>query len=149
MPIKRLTPNSAIAAHLEAQIKRREDAIIYNLSYVGEQCVAEARTAGSYTDRTGNLRGSTGYVIIKDGQILRSGGFEPVNGTENGSRGIKDGPTFARSLATEYPHGIVLIVVAGMKYAAYVSAKGYNVLDSAELLAQKIVPQMLAQLGIG
>ncbi len=148
MPIRQLTPNSQIAAHLEAQLQRRENAIIYNLTYVGERCVVEARTASTFLQQTGNLRSSMGYVIIKDGQVLRQGGFEPTTGTERGAKGMTDGASFANSLAAEYPKGIVLIVVAGMNYASYVSAKGFNVLDSAEQLAQRLVPQMLAKLGI-
>lgn len=146
MAIKRITTNAEISAHLATQLDRREEVIIYNFTYVGERCVTEARTSGSYTDRTGNLRGSVGYVVIKDGQVLRSGGFAPTNGSEQGSKGITNGERFARSLAAEFPRGIVLVVVAGMSYASYVSARGYNVLDSAEQLAQKIVPQILAKI---
>jgi len=36
--------------------------------------------------------------------------------------------------------------VAGMKYAAYVEARNYNVLSSAELLAEKEVPKLLKAL---
>jgi hypothetical protein len=49
-------------------------------------------------------------------------------------------------LAPQYTCGIALIVVAGMEYAATVAAKGYNVLDSAELTAQALVPKLLQQL---
>ena len=39
-----------------------------------------------------------------------------------------------------------LVVVAGMNYAAYVEAKGYNVLSSAEHLAERELPRMLDKL---
>lgn len=143
MGIKRITPISEVDAYLEEQTQRIERRIIYNLSYVGEQCVNEARNSGSYTDRTGNLRSSTGYVIAKDGQIVRMSDF---NAVKNGKEGAKDGSAFARRLVNDFPDGIVLIVVAGMNYASYVSAKGYNVLDSAELLAERIVPSLMKQL---
>jgi hypothetical protein len=39
-----------------------------------------------------------------------------------------------------------LILVAGKEYAAYVSAR-YDVLDSAELLAEKLLPGILKKLG--
>lgn len=134
---------SEVDAYLEEQTQRIEKRIIYNLSYVGEQCVNETRSNGSYTDRTGNLRSSTGYVIVKNGKIVRISDFTSV---KNGSDGSKDGATFARRLVKKFPEGIVLIIVAGMNYAAYVSAKGYNVLDSAELLAQRLVPGLMKQL---
>ena len=42
--------------------------------------------------------------------------------------------------------GVALVVVAGMNYAAYVEAKGYNVLSSAEHLAERELPRMLEKL---
>ena len=50
-------------------------------------------------------------------------------------------------LISENPKGIVLIVVAGMNYARYVEKMGLNVLDSSEMLAKKLVPRMLKDLG--
>ena len=40
----------------------------------------------------------------------------------------------------------LIVVVAGMNYAAYVEAKGYNVLASAEHLAERELPRMLEKL---
>lgn len=135
---------SEVDAYLEEQIQRIEQQTIYNLSYVGEQCLNEARNNGSYLDRTHNLRSSTGYVIVKDGKIVKMGDFTPIKG---GNEGAQGGAAFARQLVKEFPSGIVLIVVAGMNYAAHVSARGYNVLDSAELLAEQLVPSLMKQLG--
>jgi hypothetical protein len=147
MSIKRETPNSAIDDYIEELAERRMQAIIRNLCYVGEQCVNEARSynGNQYTDQTGNLRSSTGYVVVSDGNIVQVGNFQQI---KSGSEGTKAGQAFARQIASQFSKGICLIVVAGMKYATYVSAKGYNVLDSSELLAEKLVPQMLEQLGI-
>ena len=50
-------------------------------------------------------------------------------------------------LISENSKGIVLIVVAGMNYARYVEKMGLNVLDSSEMLAKKLVPRMLKDLG--
>ena len=135
---------SEVDAYLDEQIERIEQLIIYNLSYVGEQCLTEARNTNSYKDQTGNLRSSIGYTIVKDGRVIRQSDFAVVR---KGSEGKSEGEQFARSLASKFPEGIVLIVVAGMNYASYVSAKGYNVLDSAELLADRLVPSILKQLG--
>lgn len=139
MPITQTTPDAAISAYLADQIKRREDAIIYNLEYVGTECINEGRNNGAYQDRTGNLRNSIGYLILKDGVQV--------------SMNIQDGEGAATAkhqllaLASRYPHGIVLIVVAGMNYASSVEARNYNVLASAELLAEKLVPEILGELG--
>ena len=144
MGAKQITPMSEVEAYLDEQIERIEQLIIYNLSYVGEQCLTEARNTNSYKDQTGNLRSSIGYTIVKDGRVIRQSDFAVVR---KGSEGKSEGEQFARSLAAKFPEGIVLIVVAGMNYASYVSAKGYNVLDSAELLADRLVPSILKQLG--
>ena len=135
---------SEVEAYLDEQIEMIEQLIIYNLSYVGEQCLTEARSTNSYKDQTGNLRSSIGYIIVKDGRVIRQSDFAVVR---TGSQGKSEGEQFARSLASKFPEGIVLIVVAGMNYASYVSAKGYNVLDSAEQLADRLVPSILKQLG--
>jgi hypothetical protein len=143
MGINQITPMAEIERYLHEQIVRRERAIIYNLSYVGEQCVNQARSAGSYTDQTGNLRSSTGYVIAMDGRIVQSGGFEVV---KTGGTGASNGKAFANQLVSQFPNDVVLIVVAGMNYAAEVSARGKDVIDSAELLAQRLVPQVMKKL---
>lgn len=144
MPIKQITPAQAIESYLNKEIAKKEKAILYKLSYVGEACVNEARTSGQYIDQTGNLRSSIGYIITKDGTIVQQSGFQQV---KDGAAGTKDGEAFARQLASKFPTGICLIVVAGMNYAGYVSAKGYNVMDSSEDLAEKLVPQVMKQLG--
>lgn len=145
MPIKQTTPHGRIEAYIKEKLERQLAVIEYNLNYVGEMCVNAARASSGYTDRTHNLRSSTGYVIVRDGKVVRQSKFDPVSG---GSEGGKSGEEYARKLAMDYPDGFALIVVAGMNYAAYVSAKGRDVLDSAELLAERLVPQMLKQLGL-
>jgi hypothetical protein len=144
MPIKRLTPDSAIDDYVANLIERKTRAIIRSLCYVGEQCVNEARTGGSYTDRTGDLRSSTGYVVVADGNVIQMSDFPQV---KKGKQGSTEGKQFIKQLIGKFPTGICLIVVAGMNYATYVSAKGHNVLDSSELLAEKLVPQIVKKLG--
>ena len=85
-----------------------------------------------------------GYVVVNDGQIVYESAFSK---TMAGKEGSDAGRQFARSLASQHPEGIVLIVVAGMNYARYVADKGFNVLDSAEILADRLVPSIMEQLG--
>ena len=144
MPIRQITPKSKIDAYIEARMNRLKRAIIYNLCVVGEKVRNEALDNGSYTDRTKNLRSSVGYVVVVDGQVYKMSAFGKPDGNDEGR---STGMSYARSLAGKFPKGIVLIVVAGMRYASYVSAKGYNVLDSSELLADQLVPKMLKKLG--
>ena len=145
MPIIQTTPQQEIDAYMAEGIKRIEYALVYNLQYVGERCVNAARKSKSYLDQTGNLRSSVGYVISVDGNVVNSSDFDTV---KNGENGAKEGYEYACSLASQFPQGICLIVVAGMNYAAYVSATGRDVLDSAELLAEQLVPKMLSKLKI-
>ena len=144
MPIKRLTPTTEIDRYIAGRVEAIKKALVYNLCAVGEQVLNAARLTNSYKDQTGNLRSSIGYVVAVDGEIVQMSSFDTVKEGREGSRGGKE---YAMQLVRDFPHGIVLIVVAGMNYASYVSAKGYDVLDSSELLADKLVPQMLQQLG--
>jgi len=144
MPIKRLTPTTEIDRYIAGRVEAIKKALVYNLCAVGEQVLNAARLTNSYKDQTGNLRSSIGYVVAVDGEIVQMSSFDTIKEGREGSRGGKE---YAMQLVRDFPHGIVLIVVAGMNYASYVSAKGYDVLDSSELLADKLVPQMLQQLG--
>jgi hypothetical protein len=38
-------------------------------------------------------------------------------------------------------------MATGMNYSSYVAAKGYNVIDSAEDMAERLVPQLMRELG--
>lgn len=139
------TPMAEIRRELEREVELRKRVLRRSLLAAAEE-ISNTATAGStnpYTDRTGNLRSSVGAVVVQDGKIVGRRGFEKVN---HGVDGDAEGRDYAESLAKNSPSGTVLIAVAGKKYASYVADKGYDVLDSAELLAERIVPQMLAEL---
>nr|DAJ32861.1 MAG TPA: hypothetical protein [Caudoviricetes sp.] len=132
---------------LREKIEKYHQKVIRILKYVGEKCINEAREHGSYQDQTGNLRSSIGYVVLQDGKPIEKGGFTPTErGTKKGKDGQKEGESFINKVISQYPKGFVLVVVAGMKYASYVEARNYNVLSSAELLAEKEVPKLLKAL---
>ena len=121
-------------------ISQKEKAILETLDYIGQQCQNDARSNGAYQDHTGNLRASCQYRVIRDGKTYSGSGSE-------GSEGANAGDELLDKLSFQYSmDGAVLIVVAGMKYAAAVEAKGFNVLTSAELLADQLVPQLLDKL---
>lgn len=145
MPIKQTTTAEQIDAYIAQRVNAVQNVILYRMSYIGEQVLNAARSTNSYKDQTGNLRSSIGYVIVKDGSVVRASSFEQV---KNGSDGTSKGRSYAESLAARYKNGIALIVVAGMNYAAYVKKRGYDVIDSSELLAEQLVPQMLRELGL-
>ncbi len=144
MPIRQITPMSEIDRYTEQRLRGLEQAVIRTLAYCGELCLNVARSTNSYKDQTGNLRSSIGYVVAVDGRIVSQSSFETV---KEGGQGSKQGAAFAKQLVRRFPKGICLIVVAGMEYAVHVKNRGYDVLDSSELTADRIVPSMLKQLG--
>ena len=149
------TVQEEIEREVNEAIERTMRAVIMNLKVIGEKCVNAARQLPSlsradkaaarphqpnYIDDTSNLRSSICYVLVVDGQIISESDFAVVG---NGQQGSQAGKSFAESLAANYPTGFALIVVAGMHYAEYVAAKGYDVLDTAELLAEQLVQQLM------
>lgn len=143
MPIK--CEMSGVNASVQRAVDTIHAKAIRRLAYIGEMCINEARgknngsQKGSYTDQTGNLRSSIGYVIADNGNIVDSSSFDVV---KQGSQGSADGRSFAQRIAASYPSNLVLIVVAGMNYAVHVQHKGYDVLASAETLARDLVRKM-------
>lgn len=149
MPIELKTPKDEVQSYLTRRVERMTQALIFNLRVIGEKVVNRGRITAEkgrdFTDQTGNLRSSIGYVITLDGRVVQESSFEVV---KDGAAGAEEGRTFAYKLAQQYPTGICLIVVAGKSYAKYVAARGYDVIDSSEILARQLIPQMLKQLGI-
>lgn len=151
MGIRITTPLSEIDAYIERSLEKAKQAIIDRLCYIGSLCINEAREHGDYNNPTGNLRSSIGYVVVVDGQVYEKAIVEM---TKNGTEGRKEADAFLSRLASEHKTGICLIVVAGMNYASYVEhgtkRNNYtprNVLTSAKLLADRLVPQLLEQIG--
>ena len=134
-----------IAPHLYKEAKERAMTVVNNvLSYVGERAVNEAREHGSYTDQTGNLRSSIGYVVISDGKVEGE-----QKQYKDGKEGLAKGKAMLDKLASKREGDADLHIVAGMEYADYVERlKHKNVLSSARVLADKEVPEMLEALGL-
>jgi hypothetical protein len=106
-------------------------AVIEQLEAVCIDTVAEARRLDTYTDRTGNLRSSIGFVIYHDGQkvkesFINKAGPEAKEG--DGQKGADKGASIANAAAQSWPTGIVAVIVAGMDYALFVESKGYDVI---------------------
>jgi hypothetical protein len=128
----RFKPNFSkkdIRDFIRSKVQVIENILLDRLKQCGEQFVADARSTSTYTDRTRNLRGSIGYVILKDGTEI-FGNFEGV------STGQATAQKFIRSVKGDYPRGFVLIVVAGMNYAAAVESKGFDVITGSSQTAE-------------
>ncbi|CAG5072872.1 hypothetical protein DYBT9623_04412 [Dyadobacter sp. CECT 9623] len=146
-----------IRAKLEADAKKIEKAILFRLQYLGEECVAMARSLDTYIDQTGNLRNSVGYIIAKDGRVVSNNFRKSASvtsttqsgkpkTTKGSSDGLKAGEALAMEVLLGTKRGYILIVVAGMAYAEHVETMGYDVLSSAEQFAKKEMPLMKAKL---
>ena len=128
-------PKDDVRSLLASHMMRVREAIVSRLSEIGELSVALARASGNYTDRTGNLRSSIGYVVAENGVVLASSSFGSILGASEGPR---KGRALANEIASQ-SRGLVLILVAGIDYAQYVADKGFDVLDSGDILARQLV----------
>ena len=126
----------------ELDQKFREFEELYNrkavewMARLGEIVVKYAREHGNYTDRTANLRNSIGYLVVHSGNVVTSsfeGNTAPTIGKgSNSDMAHNKGLDHARSVAKELDKTKTYLVwVAGMEYAAYVEANGYDVIQSS------------------
>lgn len=133
------------------------------LSYIGEHLCNHARTitkdghsVGGYDDDTANLRSSIGYRIFKNGEAVKDGGFQNVTVTNKKGEtvtgsGIEEAKDALEryGLAHDIPiDGWTLVIVAGMSYATYVEAKGYNVLHLTKAEMYKEIEELKKDLGL-
>lgn len=146
MAIKPNFTKDDVRKRFDAFLNEIEKKQIARLQRLGEMCLVEARTNKGYMMQTGALLSSTGYEVFVDGVAIHSQ-FDAASGAESNAAetGIKSGQSIAETIG-KGSKGIALVVVAGMNYAAYVEAKGYNVLSSAEHLAERELPRMLEKL---
>ena len=140
MGIKPKFGSGYVAGQVKAFQDRLEKATVFMLQYLGEELARYAKDQHNYQDQTGNLTNSIGYAVVKQGKILCYGGeIQPGEGAEEGLK-------VAKQMAATLPNSFSLIIVAGMNYAAYVEARGYNVILPAQLKAMKDFPEAVKRL---
>ena len=137
-----------IRERINDAIERRKAALIAQLFYIGEECLANARANHLYLNQTGNLCSSIGYCVIVDGQIVHEGEWRETAGLQgDGKDGMQKGMEYLHNLATEQPtEGITFLMVAGMPYAQYVEAMSLDVLDTSEQMAKAKIKSMIDRL---
>lgn len=124
MPIK-IKNIDKIKGQLKSVAEKIEFDIIEAMKRAGEDFATSARemkgSQGGFDDRTGNLRSSIGYCILKDGEVI----FGDFKGKST------EGISAAKQAVSEVPkkQGFQLIGVAGMEYASAVESKGKNVIS--------------------
>ena len=132
--------NNPINDSIKAFQNNLEKAIIVQLQMLGEELAKYAKDQHNYQDQTGNLTNSIGYAVVRQGKILTYGGENQPG--EGAAEGLK----VAQQMAATLPNSFSLIIVAGMNYAAYVEAKGYNVILPAQLKAMKDFPEAMKRI---
>lgn len=120
--LKPLWKRSNIKKLFENFGERAEWMIEGLLKRTGEEFVKIARESGQYTDRTGNLRSSIGYVIARSGTIANKDFKMSEKAGTDKRTGVHEGEQLAMDVVKSHTKGYVLVCVAGMKYAAYVEA---------------------------
>ncbi|VDH16109.1 Uncharacterised protein [Algoriella xinjiangensis] len=107
---------------------------------LGESVISHAKDSVGFTDQSGNLRSSIGYVLFVNGQVYRE--FY-----EGKAVGTSEGKQFARELASKAKRApIVLVFTAGMNYAYSVESRGYNVLAASENYAKQAANLIIKQM---
>ena len=138
----RLDATKALA-ELNRVAKSIDEAIVTKLTDAGEELVDIAKETHTYKNRTGNLTASIGYGVVKDGNLVKIGGFD--DSLMGGAQGEIELRRMSNQMTnTKY----AIIVIAGADYAESVNRKGFVVLDDAELSADEIVERLLSQIEI-
>ena len=132
MGIKANFTQEDVRKRFDAFLSEIEKKQIARLQRLGEMCLVEARNNKGYMMQTGALLSSTGYQVFVDGVAVHSQ-FDAASGAESGAAatGMKAGQSIAERVG---------------KGTKGVAAKGYNVLSSAEHLAERELPRMLDKL---
>lgn len=148
---------SGVKGYIASELKKFEEEVEFVFMQAGELAMkaqTDRRTlysdGGTYQSQTGNLASSTGYTVVRKGEIVGDGGFEAKGGRIEGSTGAEGaaaGKDYSVELAQGEQGDFVLIGSAGMGYAESVqNEKGKDVLATAELTADKILPELLKEL---
>lgn len=111
-------------------IDRTEEKTYLLLAKAGELFVKYARENGGYSDQTGNLRSSIGYLIVCSNEILSENFEQSDKGTDR-TTGLGKARQLAMQIGSSHPSGWLLICVAGMNYAASVEARGKDVITGS------------------
>lgn len=113
---------------IQRAIRAADKAMFDILKDAGDVFVNTARVRSEFTTRTGKLRSSIGCVVMKNGSTIYQNFVLDESGTDPGE-GLKRGIEFAKDQGDG--SGYILVVVAGMHYAAAVESKNYDVLTNS------------------
>ena len=116
------------------------------LDYLAFEIITDARNKtkaiGGFDDDSGNLWSSIGFILMYDGEVLHED-FKESNQGSDRATGVEVGRKMAGDIAKENPEGWAIVIVAGMNYASWVEAKGYDVISGSTLIPEARLAQVL------
>ena len=121
MALKSNWNSAASMRDLQAQAEKINQRIVAAFHMAGLKFIRAVRSQpgghpqGFYNDQTTNLRNSTQYFILLDGEVLEQ--------SDSSNSGIN-----WSLIEPNIRQGYQLIGIAGMNYASTVESKGYNVI---------------------
>ena len=118
-------------ADLDSFIKGIEPEVVGFLDERARQAVALQQAKSDYQNHTWNLRSAVGYVVTYNGKEKKR-----FIGDQNHPDPRADEAT-NKLLNEENKAGTGIIFGDGMFYASFVSSKGYDIIDTAELYLAK------------
>lgn len=133
---KPLFKMSNIHKDIQRHLRAADKALFEAMKDAGLAFAKAARMRSEFQDQTGNLRSSIGCIILKDG-VVKYKNFVLSNKGTDKTTGLKKGREVGLETAIEFAQdnglreGYVLVVVAGMHYAAAVESKNYDVLTNS------------------
>lgn len=136
MGLRALFTKADIANMIDKAAVNIDKLTIQRLNLIGFNFVKNARLQADFTDRTGNLRSSIGYIILRNGDQVSENFEKSKKGTDKAT-GEATAKQLAKNIGDKYTSGYALIVVAGMEYAAAVESKGRDVLTGSSIEATK------------
>jgi len=105
---------------------------INSLAYAkGETRATLEIDSPGFNDDTGNLRSSIGFILTHNGKTIKEDFQQSAAGTDK-STGVETGRSYAKKV-TQDEFGWSMTAVAGMEYAGWVEALGYDVLTGSTL----------------
>jgi len=141
MGLSPVTNVLAVSRYMDGFLADQERKAVEALSYAGEDFVNNARGLSTYKDRTGNLRSSIGYAVLKDGEVVKKN-----------LQGTAEGQSKAEEVIAELKGSTIgelaLIGFAGMEYAAAVESRGYDVISGSVPLAKALVKELKKVLAV-
>lgn len=127
----KLTNINEIMKAVRQNTEDNKQRMINKMFELGYKAIVEARDNADFLNHSNNLRSSLGIAVALNGRIVKSDFEIRLGGKDgDGQQGLEHAKELISKTATEYPNTIVLILVAGEKYAFFVENKGKLVLTN-------------------